>query len=434
MSPRTTPGPSWARLIDEFRHALEALGCSVSEARLESLAVGVFTAMSGPLRRFHSLDHVFHFDPADPLETLAVLYHDVVYWSVDQGWPASFAEPLSPVAAAGTSGVRLAPSAPIAHYRDVLAVFGLEPESEVGTGANELFSALAFAAALGADLGRDRTLAVAACIEATIPFRDPACRLVLKSRLETLGFLPAAADLALARAVHMANQDVSDFRLEDPGEFLSGSWDLLPELNPGLRIHSVFTVEAYRKALDGMAKFFGFLTPDKLFDGWGDEPGAATLARWKAQAAANLDTARAYMEAKLLASALIEAFARASGGDAPLSLFMGATVDPVSQRLESHLPDPGICPDDVVFTLLDTGRPGRSSFDLANSPLAAWLYVQTDPEERAHQRQRSTLLFAGTLAPQAFLAGWNPALITPLARALAQQVPTRREVLRALIP
>jgi hypothetical protein len=424
--------PGWNSLFAWFEAALAGLGLSLAQSRVESLAVGVFTAMGGPLRRFHALDHIFRFQPSDPLETLAILYHDVVYWSVDGCWPPGFDQTLGAVAVSGLPGTRLAAQASIPCYGEILSVFGLAPGDPVGkTGANELFSTLAFASALGADLGRDRTLAVAACIEGTIPFRGPGARTALHARLMDLGFSRSDADTALIRAVHMANQDVGDFRHEDAGTFLGGTWNLLPELNPDLRITAVFSVQAYRRALEGMDRFFAFLTPEVLFDSWLNEPGPEVLAQWRAQAAVNLRVARDYLGAKLLAASLLEAFALATGPDVPLSLLMGAASAPQEHRLEARLPALQGQPEmEPVYFLLEWGRSTAASFDLTNSPLAAWVYRQLDPPARKIQSDHAKELFSGRMAPRDFLATWPRPLVSALAKTLATFVPTRSEGLQ----
>jgi hypothetical protein len=427
----------WKTLVAWFDCAFAGLGLDRSDARIETLAVDVVTAMSGPLRRFHTLDHVFHFEPADPLETLAVLYHDVVYWSVDGGWPPCYAHLLDPVAVSGLPGTPLATACGIPFYADILALFGLAPGAALGkTGVNELASALVAAAVLGSDLGRDRTLAVAACIEGTIPFRGGQARLALRDRLASLGFAMPAIDGLLVRSVHLANQDVSDFYHEDPGSFLSGTWNLLPELNPALRLGSVFPIGSYRAALVGMDSFFAFLKPGLLFDSWDAEPGPTRLAELHRLATVNLSIARGYIEAKLLSIALLEAFARATGPDVPLAVFMGGAQDPAANRLEATLPAPPEPPAslaaDPVFHLLDQGRTRDASFDLTNSPLAAWIYRLLDADERTSLAARARQMFRGELEPHAFLAACPAPVIRPLAQSLAAFVPTRSQAILAL--
>lgn len=436
MSQRVEAPSSWSWLVGRLQAALDDLSPGVTPPRIEALAVEVFTAMAGPLRRFHTLDHLMRFAPADSVETLAVLYHDVVYWSVDGTWPPSFAGVLAEVAPEGPTGLLAA--APVGtalpFYTDLLTLFGQGPGTVPQGPTNELFSALAFASSLGDLLGRSTTLAVAACIEATIPFRGLGARTTLHQRLVSLGVPDPEASAWVTRAVHLANQDVGDFRLDDPGAFLGGTWNLLPELNPDLRITAVFTIQAYRRALVATDKFFTFLHPDKLFDSWGSEPGDAVLACWKTQAALNLAIARQYLGAKVLASALLEALARETGSDIPLSLFMGSATDKPEARLEALLPDLGPMPEmEPVLFLLEWGRSSSSSFDLTNSPLAAWLYRQISPDDRTRLLALSADLFAETLPPRAYLDAWNPAITAGLIQALAAFVPTRRAGLLDLL-
>ena len=79
--------PSWAALMERLRWALRTLGLKPRESQIESLAIGIHLAMGGSLRRFHTLEHLFALEAGDALELLAMLYHDVVYWTVDQAWP-----------------------------------------------------------------------------------------------------------------------------------------------------------------------------------------------------------------------------------------------------------------------------------------------------------------------------------------------------------
>ena len=73
--------PGWHILLERIDWALRGLGLSPGDSRLEDLAVRIFTAMGGERRRFHGLDHLFSFEVYDPIEQLAVLFHDIVYWS-----------------------------------------------------------------------------------------------------------------------------------------------------------------------------------------------------------------------------------------------------------------------------------------------------------------------------------------------------------------
>jgi hypothetical protein len=84
--------------------------------------------------------------------------------------------------------------------------------------------------------------------------------------------------------------------------------------------------------------------------------------------------------AKLLAVSVLTAFAELTGGDAPMSLFMGdlPSRHHASTKLEDSLPSPPAAAlekcDSVVFNILLQGRRTETSFDIRQSPLAAYLY------------------------------------------------------------
>jgi len=419
--------PDWPLLIERLRGALVDLGLRPADDQIEALAVGIRVAMDNDRRRFHTTKHLFQFEIVDAVEQLAVLYHDVVYWNVDAAWPAGFEPLLTPIAPHGNPGAPLAEYSSLPFYSDILAIFGLAPGGVTGpVGGNELFSAFVFAGVLGKTVGRETTLAVAACIEATIPFRSGSPRETLYQRITALGITDSRAETWVRRAVRVANEDVENFRCKDAGEFLSGTWALMPELNASLRVTGIYSIQSYREALEGMEKFLLFLQPDFLYTSWRGEPSDKVLQGWKDKAAENLAVARSYLGVKVLTTAILEAFARATGGNVPFSLFMGSVTAPPEARLESLLPplEPQ-APSDKVASLLETGRSARSSFDLTNSPVSAWLYRETTAQERQDQLVRAKALFSGSLSPEEFLNGWPGGTVTAIARALSKFVPTR---------
>ncbi len=405
--------PSWTWLLSRLTEAGQVLG-PWSDAEMESLAVALFTAMEAPHREYHTLKHLTQFSPQDPVETLAVLFHDVVYLDVDGHWPESFITCLTQ-------------PTEIPFYQEIVHLFGpTAPFDTQGNqlGKNEFYSALAFAGTLGDRVGRKVTLEIAACIEATIPFRGPGALETLYQSLQDLGL---EAESAMARAVHMANEDVASFQFDDPGTFLAGTWDLLPELNPVLRLSPLFSIGNYRQALERMEKFFAGLKADQLMVSWRGVPTQEDLTAGQKRIESNLATAAAYLDAKLLAAGLLEALAAVSGGDVPISLFMGAPGAGPEDRLEAKLPSlpPATTIDRLTF-LLEWGRSASTGFDLTNSPLAAWLWRQMSPEERQLQRQRAGAFFNGQLAPELLLKSWPEPLRRQVAQAVAELVPTRR--------
>jgi hypothetical protein len=291
---------------------------------------------------------------------------------------------------------------------------------------------------------------VAACIEATIPFRgaDASGLGPMERLFERLGALEARHKLGLGepervaavqRAVWVANHDVGSFAEADVGRFLDGTWRLLPEFNPILRQAEVYTVVQYRTALLKMAGFFASLDPAKVFHRFRGVPDDAAYEGMRARAAHNLEASVRYLRLKLLAIAYIEALALATGGDAPLELFMGS-IQEGGERLEQHLPDR--MPDEVpkpavspgLWALLDTGRARATSFDINRAPLAAFLYAHLGEARMAQASDAATRLFKGELDGPGFLATQPAPLVRAVAEAVSHLATTRRDALRALTP
>lgn len=83
--------------INVFQSAFHDLNLSIPLNVIERLAVMIHNAMGGSSRNFHTLEHIFNVvQPADPLRCLAALFHDVVYFQVDKGFPPEIFRIISP--------------------------------------------------------------------------------------------------------------------------------------------------------------------------------------------------------------------------------------------------------------------------------------------------------------------------------------------------
>ena len=97
-----------------------------------------------------------------------------------------------------------------------------------------------------------------------------------------------------------------------------------------------------------------------------------------------------YVGAKLLSASVLAAFAALTGGDAPLSMFVGdlPSRHHQSQSINDALPGAGDKPlfhsdddevqdhlDMLVYQILSGGRRSETSFDVKQSPLGAFLYA-----------------------------------------------------------
>lgn len=417
----------------------------MAPAELERIAVVVSASMGAPARRFHTLHHVAGF-PADegPEFTLAAIFHDLVYVSVDKTVRPELLGPLRRRVVFTPGGIRIrAAAGKDSLYCDLLAVFGFREGMEIGAaqGMNEFLSACAFMDLLGPRIPRESFIAAAACIEATIPFRPsgPGTGVFpeLHARLLSLGLSSDTSRKSVCLAVRFANSDVSDFRQKVPALFLNNTWKLLPEIHPHLLLSGTYTITDYRKALHGMEKFFLGLEPERVFHRFGDEPSGEEYREYLALCTENLKTAVRYIQAKLLAAGVLEAAAELTGGDAPLVLFTGdaAAGEGGKDCLKRHLPPlpaPPAARNDPVYVLLAEGRTGRSGFDISNSPLALFLYLRLLPRRFTRSVERVHEYFYGNLKARDFLAGGERDVLKDVILACAEMVPTRAEALRRL--
>ena len=113
-----------------------------------------------------------------------------------------------------------------------------------------------------------------------------------------------------------------------------------------------------------------------------------------------------------------------------MALFMGdlpqggAEVETLTSFLKP-IPAPAwISTDNAVYKLLKDGRLDESSFDLKNSPFAH-LYHRLPPNAWGERARAAEELFAGRLAPEAFLSGFPGDFLTEFMSACASMVPTR---------
>jgi hypothetical protein len=427
-------------LVNALWRALHELGSAAETGEIEQWGFSIHAALSAPGREFHNHDHVIALaKEGDPLEVIAALYHDAVYIQVDHGPPRSMRAEMDKVLMPAEGGWRvLAAAADHEVSADVLAVFGRRVGDVVTStsGLNEFASALVCSIQLHEALDRRERIAVAACIEQTIPFRtNPVSD--LRERLIQLGLAGSELDETLRRAVRVGNRDVANFADNDPASFLDNTWKLLPESNPALHSPMVYTVHDYRVALQKMEGFLAWLPADRVFHTWGDEPKPEIHARRVARTTGNLELAVRYLRAKLYSIALVEALAELSGGDVPLDYFMGGVKDrerPDMKRIENYLPHLGVAQDldPPLQRLLADGRASESSFDTKPSPVGAFLMATVGEATVMKGVEMARRWWAGAGDAQSFIATQPAKPVAAIARAAANIIDTRRDRLFAL--
>jgi hypothetical protein len=444
------PSGTIHRSIHLLRAALEDLGAQVPLREMERLAIMINEAMTAGARSFHTPEHVFDLvDPGNPHTTLAALFHDLVYYQVDLGFIPQIAEAVQASIETRDGQLWLPPNRP-SEDRSLaicMAIFGFRPGEQLSPfgGMNEFLSALVMHRKLSGVL-RDRDLIPAtACIEATIPFRKPdkdgrtpaeqlEVRLRKASEELRLGLSQKTIEQTVQWAVTFANRDVANFSEKEVTRFLDNTWKLLPETNPSLRTQGVYSIKSYRVALQKMNGFLRALDPATIFAHYHGAPPTGEYREMVARGERNVVTAREYLGIKLLTAAVLEALAEISGGDTPVSLFMGDIgAQKKGNKLEDYLPEytppAGTRLDQTLYDLLAHGRASASSFDLQNSPLSLYIYLHLGADGFRDFLEAAQKMFSGSLSPRAFLDSLPGEMVAAVAEGCAQMAFTRSEEL-----
>ncbi|OJJ19518.1 hypothetical protein BKI52_22185 [marine bacterium AO1-C] len=439
------------RLIAHFQESFVRLHIDVPPKICEDYAVFVHSCMNNGRRKFHTTNHVLDVcEQMQPLQVLAGLFHDVVYYQVDGGFPPDANELVRSIVEVSDDVVAIKKTLPIdypaSHYLSIcLDVFAFKPGQTLGIhgGLNEFLSAWVAVNFLGDFLKAKDLITIAACIEATIPFRpkDEQGKNCLDQLEQRISECYARYKLQLGKseisqmvklAAGVANRDVANFAELDPGKFLDNTWILLPETNEMLWKPGVYFNADYRLALMKMEGFLSFLNPENIYHGYQDEPKPEVLAEMKIQARKNVKTANQYLQLKILGIAIIEALARATGGDAPISMFLGdVRIYDEIERAEDYLPPVELSDsldyNDTLYRLLEYGRASATSFDMKNSPIASFVYKCLGDAQSAQAMNLARQMFSDKITPEMFLRSLDRKLVSDLAQACAMLATTRKK-------
>jgi len=378
-----------------MKNSLHALKAKPSNEQLESWAVLIHESMSRASRNYHSVQHVFDIaqDETDALLVLAAFFHDCIYYHVDGGFSKYQESILKDVVDKKGADLYLTTNTNDVLLRMVECIFGFDPGQAVGptTGLNEFLSAVVAVRKLESVLHVAHLAQIACCIEATVPFRptndempstmDLLYERMVKTNTEfKLGMSDDVLIQAVQRAVRTSNLDLSNFATTDRAWFLDNTWSLLPETNEPLRDQYLYTVLEFQRAVYNLYGFFSFLKPTRIFVSFRGVPPPDKLATMSMEATRNIEVGRKYVRSKVLSMSVLAAFAILTGGDAPMALLIGdlPSRQHRTRRLEHVLPTPPVerlekC-DKVVYNILREGRTQETSFDIRQSPVAAYLY------------------------------------------------------------
>src|SRR5688572_2120398 len=229
------------RFIRLFEDAFRELSADVPSHDVEVLAMLIHDSMEQGRRVYHTSNHVFALaEGMNPRQTLAALFHDVVYFQLDGGFPRRAHGVLKRVTRSGSKTVTLKPiDEADAGLVACATVFDFKAGQTLPLygGLNEFLSAVVAARSLQPWLPMADVIAIVACIEATIPFRGAdregreapeqlADRVRTTSRLLNVPLRDEEIDTIIGEAVLLANCDVGSFAVLDPGVFLANTWQL----------------------------------------------------------------------------------------------------------------------------------------------------------------------------------------------------------------
>jgi hypothetical protein len=443
-------GTTIQKLVDLIEKSLLDLESSSSQDFIESTAILIHEAMSGPHRRFHTTDHVFQvIDPqGNPVLVLAALFHDLVYYNVDGGLTAQIEELVRPYITIELEQVFIRRRGP---SQDPLLpmlvnIFGFSYGQLLTpyTGLNEFLSAVVFARLFHPLLKTKDLVGVLACLEASQPFRRPdengkSCFALLEERLQKLdrtravGLLEGGVIEVVNRALQFANLDVSNFACEDSAVFLDNTWKLLPENNPHLTLNKVYTIKSYRAALEKMEIFFNRVDVSVIFHRYRNEPALEVYDGLQAQAIRNVLLAKAYLSGRLLATGILEALCQVTGGDAPVVMIMGNNsrgnvetkyefndlINRISVKMAKDT-------DPQVLALLEYEADLVSILDFRKTPLGAFVYKSVGHAKMLEYLQVAKEYFSGRMTAERFLESIDSYVVSSIAGVCAEMISTRR--------
>ncbi|MCU0545289.1 MAG: hypothetical protein MUE44_24470 [Oscillatoriaceae cyanobacterium Prado104] len=424
---------AYLQCLEKLIWASNRLQAEVEPTQLARIADLIVQPMTGVWRFFHTPEHIFEVGGnEDPIEVLAALFHDIVYVQVDRSINFNVSYYITPYTKEVNKQLQIRDASELpkdAIFEMIMTVFGFVPGEVLNpfAGQNEFLSALVAVKSLEKFLQLKQLIEIAACIEATIPFRAAEWGITASQRLhDRLQAINTLFDLSLTdeaiketvkKSVRIANRDVISFAHQSPAHFLANTWNLLPETNHNLSCCSFYTVREFRFALLKMEGFMNYLNPEVIFRQFEGCPDDRTYQQWENTAKKNLEIGRLYLGCKLAAIALLESLASGLGADVSLATVMGENPNLVSEsfRLESFFPtiekpyQPKTALEAEVLNLLENGRAKSSSnTDLENSPLATFMVKIVGFDEMRYQCDRAKELFRENISADDFIGDFNP--------------------------
>ena len=431
----------------QFHSAFHQLGKSVPLRIMEELAISAVRAMGSESRDYHKPEHSLDVSKDQtPLARLAAIFHDIIYVQVDPTWKVNFQTHLGvfmPDLNVKLNALEGFSCERSKLRRAIIILFGMEQNQEVvvGKGLNEVLSALVMEHMLSPYLTTKEILSVAACIEATIPFRKidadgktSADRLKIRIQraAQFLGVEFTEEDIlnVVDWCRRIVEKDLASFGSHKLNTFMSNTWNVMNENNPSLR-NTFFLVSEYRKAVYSVIPFLKSLDPEQMF--W-NEPGSLDIAlrTLTENTYRNLKLGVDYLATVGLSLSLIEALSLETGGDIPYETMVGATRksrEHIPLSIDAFLPakDPRSLTEGEaqVYLLMKNGRELRTRFDRKDCALGAYLFQSMSYESLFKLYDLAQKFHKGEVSGTEFLSNFPDAVLFDVIDALARTATIR---------
>jgi len=446
---------NYAQCVDQLNTALRQLGVAVVEDRVIHTADLIIQTMTGAWRFFHTPGHIFDVGrTGDAIEILAALFHDAIHVQADNGVRVNIGFIISPYIREVEDSLYIlsaekVPEDPV--FSIVCEIFDLKPGQKLAATLvqNEFLRALVASKCLQWALGLSEIAQIAACIEATIPFRkgksegNAPCDSLLQRLSEVnkaygLAWTSEDIDRAVKRAVRLANRDVENFANHASAEFLNNTWNLMPETNHDLLGSYSYTVSGYRKSLQKMEAFMSNLSPEVVFQQFKEEPPTELYVNMLTRTARNLGIAKLYLGSKLLSIAVIEAISLRLGDEMPLASMMGelpqhGTMDAQLERFLPAVVNPATARNQTeyeVLELLEKGRTQESKYDVKHSPVATFVVKSLGFDRASELLIDARQFFDKQIASEQFLLRCNRSMVEDIVSAVERVFEVRIRSLR----
>lgn len=444
-----------AQTIYYFQEAFKNLEIQVQDTDIEELSLLVYNQLSSARRQFHNIKHVLKVcEPLqNPLEIIAALFHDIVYYQVDGKVPEQHINHINTLVDLSD----ITKPSIRENYEDKLFsfcvdIFNYKSGQIVSiSGMNELLSAYIASLALEPFLNEVQILTVIVAIECTIPFRMSngngishfeGLEEVIKNACQKHHIEVTEEGIIeiIKSGINLANSDVDNFGDKDTKIFLDNTWALISESNQHISLVKsyAYSIRSYREALMRMEKFLNFLNPASVFHSYQGVPARKLYNKINRYAHKNIDIARQYLGAKLLSMAIVEAIAIETGGDAPMALFMGEARDEENYipRAEDFLPtldlNNTLKINPIVLKVLQDTRSSELNFDMKHSPLSAHIYKFLGMEKTKEYLAYAKEMFNEKMSFKEFLDKIDRQIVSDFCQAFYSIAITRQKALQEL--